>query len=90
ILTHFHPMDLLNMARTCKYFRKMLMAKSSAFVWKSARYQVGLSDCPTDLTEPEYANLMFNVHCQGCGTYAVTIFWEIRRRYCLDCSIVRM
>jgi hypothetical protein len=40
------------------------MDKSSAFVWKSARRQVnGLPDCPVDLTEPEYANLLFYARC---------------------------
>ena len=40
------------------------MDKSSAFVWKTARRQVnGLPDCPVDLTEPEYANLVFYARC---------------------------
>ena len=40
------------------------MDKSSAFVWKTARRQVnGLPDCPIDLTEPEYANLVFYARC---------------------------
>lgn len=40
------------------------MSKSSAFVWKTARLQVnGLPDCPADLTEPEYANLVFCARC---------------------------
>ncbi|KAF8547774.1 hypothetical protein OG21DRAFT_1424213, partial [Imleria badia] len=41
-----------------------LMDKSSAFVWKTARRQVeGLSDCPADLTQSEYANLLFYARC---------------------------
>ena len=40
------------------------MDKSSAFVWKTARRQAkGLPDCPLDLTEPEYANLVFYARC---------------------------
>ena len=40
------------------------MDKSSAFVWKTARQQVkGLPACPADLTEPEYANLVFYARC---------------------------
>lgn len=40
------------------------MDKSSAFVWRRARRQVrGLPDCPADLTEPEYANLVFYARC---------------------------
>jgi len=40
------------------------MDKASAFVWKTARRQVeGLPDCPADMTEPEYANLLFYARC---------------------------
>ena len=40
------------------------MDKSSEFVWKTARRQVnGLPYCPVDLTEPEYANLVFYARC---------------------------
>lgn len=40
------------------------MDKSSTFVWKTARSQVkSLPDCPADLTEPEYANLVFYARC---------------------------
>lgn len=82
------------------------MDKSSAFVWKAARSQVnGLPDCPADLAEPEYANLVYHARChvcihpvdnsprsdvtQGCGRYTKTILWEVRRRYCTDCKIER-
>ncbi|KAF8133333.1 hypothetical protein EV363DRAFT_1325967 [Boletus edulis] len=62
---YLSPVDLLNLARTCKSLRQLLMAKSSAFVWKATRRQIdGLPDCPADLTEQEYANLMF---CLGYG-----------------------
>lgn len=46
------------------------MDKSSAFVWRSARRQVnGLPDCPDDLTEPEYANLVFYARCHVRKNY---------------------
>lgn len=57
-------MDLLNLARTCKPLRGLLMHKSSVFLWKNALRQVeDLPDCPVDLTEPEYTNLVF---CNRC------------------------
>jgi hypothetical protein len=90
IAAYVHPIDLLNLARTCKSLRQLLMDKSSAFVWKTARCQVnGLPDCPVDLTEPEYANLLFYARCHVCGKYTPTVLWRIRRRYCLDCRIGR-
>ncbi|KAF8441082.1 hypothetical protein L210DRAFT_2128264 [Boletus edulis BED1] len=91
IAGYIQPMDILNLARTCKSFRQLLMTKSSAFVWKAARRQVnGLPDCPTDLTEPQYAHLVFYPRCHGCGKYTTAILWRIRRRYCPDCRIERL
>lgn len=43
------------------------MDKASAFVWRAAcRHVKGLPDCPADLTEPEYANLVFCARCHVC------------------------
>ncbi|KAF8141420.1 hypothetical protein EV363DRAFT_1204107 [Boletus edulis] len=91
LAAYIHPLDLLNLARTCKSLRELLMDKSSEFVWKTARRQVrGLPDCPADLTEPEYANLVFHARCHGCGKYAKKILWEMRRRYCPECRQTRL
>ncbi|KIJ18021.1 hypothetical protein PAXINDRAFT_97546 [Paxillus involutus ATCC 200175] len=86
IFTFLHPMDLLNLTRTTKAFRQLLMQKSSAFAWKTARGQLeGFPDCPPDLSEPEYANLVFYPHCHNCGNVVPTIHWRLRRRYCPSC-----
>lgn len=59
-----HPRDLLNLARTSKDFRAVLMNENSAPFWRAARQQVeGLPDCPTFLSEPAYANLVFFNAC---------------------------
>lgn len=40
------------------------MDSSSTFVWRTARRQVdGLPDYPADLTEQEYADLVFDARC---------------------------
>jgi len=39
------------------------MKKSAAHLWKSARVNVGLPDGPPGLSEPRYAKVMFDVHC---------------------------
>lgn len=58
------PMDLLNLARTTKVFRRFLMARSAAPLWKTARLNdKGLPECPPHLSEPAYANLAFDTHC---------------------------
>ena len=65
------PLDLLNLARTSKDFRHLLMSKSSAAFWKAARKNVdGLPDCPPFMSEPAYANLLFCAFCHVCGAYS--------------------
>ncbi|KZT09619.1 uncharacterized protein LAESUDRAFT_646055 [Laetiporus sulphureus 93-53] len=64
IFSHLRPLDLLHLARTTKALRTMLMSRSSISLWKGARELVGrLPDCPSDLSEPQYANLLFDQHC---------------------------
>ncbi|KAG6382012.1 hypothetical protein JVT61DRAFT_643 [Boletus reticuloceps] len=88
IAEYLHPKNLLSLSRTCKSLREVLMDKSSTFVWKTARRQVdGLPDCPPDLTEQEYADLLFDARCHMCGWRARTVLWYIRRRYCADCKL---
>ncbi|KAF9474664.1 hypothetical protein BDN70DRAFT_815322 [Pholiota conissans] len=58
------PLDLLHLARTNKTLRNMLMHRSSRAVWKAARTNIpGLPDCPDDLNEPRYAELVFVARC---------------------------
>ena len=59
-------MDLLNLVRTTKDIRGILMRRTSKSVWKQAFTNVsppGLPDCPSDLNEPQYAELAFGKTC---------------------------
>ncbi|KAJ6513362.1 hypothetical protein C8R45DRAFT_344717 [Mycena sanguinolenta] len=87
IFGHLNPMDLLNLARTTKEIRGILMSRSSTFIWKESRSHVeGLPDLPRDLTEPQYANLCFSTHCHQCLAIPVmTIMWSARMRLCKKC-----
>ncbi|KIO23751.1 hypothetical protein M407DRAFT_214104 [Tulasnella calospora MUT 4182] len=59
------PLDLLNLARLSKRFRSVLMSKNSRQIWEDARASIlDLPERPLDLSEPEYASLMFDVGCQ--------------------------
>lgn len=41
------------------------MSRISRTIWKNARSNVeGLPDCPGDLSEPQYASLLFEHVCQ--------------------------
>lgn len=64
IFGHLKPLDLLHLARTTKDLRAILMARSSTSIWKHARSQFDdLPDCPDDLSEPRYAELLFGKAC---------------------------
>ncbi|KAF7374985.1 hypothetical protein MSAN_00384600 [Mycena sanguinolenta] len=91
IFGHLNPMDLLNLARTTKEIRGILMSRSSAFIWKESRSHVeGLPDLPPDLCEPQYANLCFSTHCHQCLAIPIsTIVWSARTRLCKKCIEAR-
>ncbi|KAF9468003.1 hypothetical protein BDZ94DRAFT_1133081, partial [Collybia nuda] len=64
IFGHLHPLDVLHLARTSRGLRTILMSRSSLSVWVSAFSNVrGLPFCPSDMSEPQYANLAFDEHC---------------------------
>ncbi|KAF8548201.1 hypothetical protein OG21DRAFT_1449427, partial [Imleria badia] len=66
------------------------MDRSSTFIWRAARSQFNLPDCPDDLSEPAYANLAFYARCHACDKYTTAILWRIRRRYCTECRDERL
>ncbi|KAF8164095.1 hypothetical protein BJ912DRAFT_273453 [Pholiota molesta] len=89
IFGQLEPLDLLNIGRTTKALRAILMSRSSTSVWMSARSNVfGLPDCPDDLSEPQYAALMFVKGCTFCqrNIPGIQIFWYARVRCCTKCA----
>lgn len=65
IFGYLHPMDVLNLSRTTKPLRSILLGRHAGGVWRSALGSVrALPSCPSDMTEPEYASLAFDDWCQ--------------------------
>lgn len=63
-LLYLWPIDLLNVSRSMKNLRKILMTRKNVFVWKVAQQNVGgHPKPPADLSEPAFASLLFNEHC---------------------------
>ncbi|GLB35481.1 hypothetical protein LshimejAT787_0210460 [Lyophyllum shimeji] len=91
IFAQLAPYDLLNLSRTSKALRNILMHRSSTYVWKSARsHIVGLPECPSDLSEPQYANLIYYPYCHFCLKTQVpsqAINWTTRSRCCKKCIL---
>ncbi|KAH8108769.1 hypothetical protein DFH11DRAFT_1631209 [Phellopilus nigrolimitatus] len=87
IATHLSPHDLLTMARASKSLRGLLMSKNSKPIWRAARESVELPECPTDLSEPKYADLIYCKGCYMCDTpRAQTLHFPLRLRLCKHCS----
>ena len=63
ICSYLRPLDLLTMARSCKLLRDFFMSKASAPAWVASRRAIELPDCPSDLSEPQYADLLFSKGC---------------------------
>ncbi|KAI0083912.1 hypothetical protein BDY19DRAFT_611129 [Irpex rosettiformis] len=89
ICSHLHPRDLLHLARSSKVLRKFFMSRNSTLAWKAARLTLIdplLPPCPNDLSEPAYANLMFDTHCHSClKKNSQDIYWRCRVRLCKSC-----
>ncbi|KAF8150875.1 hypothetical protein B0H34DRAFT_665951 [Crassisporium funariophilum] len=68
IFSHLHAKDVLSLSRTTHGLRAILMDRHARSVWKSSLGNVwALPVCPSDLTEPQYANLTFDEHCHVCS-----------------------
>lgn len=62
IFAELGPMDLVNLARTNKALRQVLMSRKSIWVWLVVRRNAGATrvpDPPNDMSEPAWALLLF-------------------------------
>jgi len=60
------------------------MTKHSALIWKNARLNVepsGLPGCPEDLSEPQYAHLLFGDRCDVSFFSLFHLFWIFQRMH---------
>lgn len=64
ILERVPPSGLLNVSRTSKDIRSLLLHRSAEFVWRASFSTVeGLPVCPTNLSLPAWANLIYGRTC---------------------------
>ncbi|KAJ3496776.1 hypothetical protein NLJ89_g10438 [Agrocybe chaxingu] len=89
IFSHLHPIDLYNLIRTTKSLRGLLLNRHSRRVWKmSFKANVGIPDCPSDVSFPKWVSLLFGPDdCDTCGAnYAMPDF-AFRARFCESCMM---
>lgn len=88
ILCWLEPYDLLRLSWTTKQLRKILMSQSATFIWESARMNIGLHSILPFMSEPAFANLLFNPHCHFCMTPVIhSIMWYALVRCCNNCAV---
>ncbi|KZV73672.1 hypothetical protein PENSPDRAFT_648647 [Peniophora sp. CONT] len=85
------PGDLLSLSRTTKGFRRVLMSRSSAFIWRdvlAATVEEGYPPCPKDMPEPMWSQLVFGgCVCSVCGVKCMRqISWQFYCRICKSCQ----
>ncbi|KAI0268999.1 hypothetical protein BGY98DRAFT_318472 [Russula aff. rugulosa BPL654] len=91
ILSGLGPIDLVNLARTSKALRQLLMSRKSMWVWIVARRNAGAvmaPDPPEDMSEPAWALLLFgpSVCWQCSGKNVHHVDFALRRRLCINCK----
>ncbi|KAK7695359.1 hypothetical protein QCA50_002551 [Cerrena zonata] len=91
ILSHMRLGDLLNLSRTTKAFRELILTRGAERFWKAAlenSQAEGLPPCPEWLSKPAYANLMYSPHCHNCltGSNVQAVFFVWCVRYCKKCQ----
>jgi hypothetical protein len=64
ITAQLEPLDILHLSRISKHFRSTFGSRHSRHIWITARQNMAIPDCPFDLTELQYASLMFEQTCQ--------------------------
>ncbi|TFK30166.1 hypothetical protein FA15DRAFT_201250 [Coprinopsis marcescibilis] len=92
IFSKLQPGDLLNLARSSKALRRIVLNRTLAGgVWRSAFVNVSdprapMPPCPEDLSLVRYANLVYDRYCFECGsTEKLEVCWPEYTRLCPEC-----
>ncbi|KIM37065.1 hypothetical protein M413DRAFT_448779 [Hebeloma cylindrosporum] len=81
------PKDIINLSRTSRIFRDILMTRNATSVWKAARERLGAPECPSVMSEPQWAVLLFGNLCQCCGAKGIPKpEFALLRRVCISCK----
>ncbi|KAJ6588719.1 hypothetical protein B0H19DRAFT_1100844 [Mycena capillaripes] len=87
IFGRLEPKGLILLSRTNHTFRSYLLSSAAKGVWKTARENSDGPDCPSDLSEQQWAHLLYaEARCQLCGARNVhRVDFGLRRRACTGC-----
>ncbi|OJT14867.1 hypothetical protein TRAPUB_8575, partial [Trametes pubescens] len=93
IVEYLTPKDLLQLYRSNKAMREYL-GRSGKHEWRCAwKNEPDLPPCPPWLTEPQFAALCFDDHCQNClqpDLNGAGLVWKFNARYCSACMSTQL
>ncbi|KAF9037670.1 hypothetical protein BJ165DRAFT_1532319 [Panaeolus papilionaceus] len=86
------PTDILSLGRCSRKLRDFVRGPSFKCIWAKSRSNTfpTLPECPDDMTEPAYAELVFGKGCLICEKANLRLtqryhIWEARTRLCPQC-----
>ncbi|KAG8787925.1 hypothetical protein FRC12_015105 [Ceratobasidium sp. 428] len=84
IVKHLMPADLLSLARSNRFLRKIFMSRTSQALWKATIRDVpNMPECPSGFSEPEYISLLYTKICSvGATSFFVYIVFIITAQTC--------
>ncbi|KAL5512741.1 hypothetical protein ACEPAG_3007 [Sanghuangporus baumii] len=86
IASYLMPLDLLRLSRTSRTLRGFFLSRSSRAIWTASIMAIGMPPCPSDMSEPQYANLYLEKECHACGYARVEMRMDFSRiRLCKGC-----
>ncbi|KAG9083141.1 hypothetical protein FS749_006268 [Ceratobasidium sp. UAMH 11750] len=87
VLDYATPCALVALIRTNKTFRRILLDPSARPLWQAAESRVpGLPCCPSWMSEPRYAALLFSNLCTICGAVTtLKLDTQLFVRLCASC-----
>ncbi|KAG9092251.1 hypothetical protein FS749_015893 [Ceratobasidium sp. UAMH 11750] len=86
------PGDLIALSWSNKFFRNMLLQRSTVKMWQRAETNVpGLPPCPVGMCEPQYAALVFTKYCTLCGESTKSkLDPHLHARLCTSCRKAKL
>ncbi|KZV70723.1 hypothetical protein PENSPDRAFT_685292 [Peniophora sp. CONT] len=87
IISYLPPGDLLQLARTTKSFRALLLSRSRVPIWRRAYHLVApCPPAPKWMSEPAWAHLVFGGNfCHMCNARPVRVHPGLLKRVCRTC-----
>lgn len=72
---HLSVLDLLNLSRSFKAIRNVMLSKTFRPAWRKALRDLGAPECPPEISEPQFIRLVFDSTCQARVYSSSTLLW---------------